>query len=380
MILQAHYADDLGHISDADALYRSYFSRYPDDWNMLSDYSLLLRRHGRAPEAIAQYKEIVRVAPDDAKTYVEMATAYRTLNQVPQALQSYAQAFHLDPNWLVAGDTSREYGFLLVQNGDDLKAEQLFTAMLDKPETREDGLRSLALLDTYRGHFASAQKRFDECLTILQNQQTPLSTARVHLWLAIVAEGQGDVRTERQELDRSFVEFDALGPKVIFGAWLGRQYLRAGDLDKAEKMESLIAPLADIKNGEKTGYLQLLQGEIALAQGHTDKAIELFTLSNSEYNTAFTEEAVASAYQQAGKTDEAIAWYEKFLSIPARAIAWEPQQLWLAAHLKLAADYAAKGDREKAKQTIGQLLDLWKDADPDIPILIAAKSEYAKLQ
>ena len=102
-----------------------------------------------------------------------MATAYRTLNQVPQALQSYAQAFQLDPHWLVAGDTSREYGFLLVQNGEDLKAEQIFTAMLEKPETREAGLRSLALLDTYRGHFASAQKRFDECLTILQNQQTP---------------------------------------------------------------------------------------------------------------------------------------------------------------------------------------------------------------
>ena len=55
---------------------------------MLLDYSLLLRRHGQAAEAIAQYKEVLRIAPDDAKTYVEMATAYRTLNQVPQALQS----------------------------------------------------------------------------------------------------------------------------------------------------------------------------------------------------------------------------------------------------------------------------------------------------
>jgi DNA-binding winged helix-turn-helix (wHTH) protein/tetratricopeptide (TPR) repeat protein len=380
LIIQAHYADDLGHISDADALYRSYFKLYPDDWSMLLDYSLLLRRHGQAAEAIAQYKEVLRIAPDDAKTYVEMATAYRTLNQVPQALQSYAQAFQLDPHWLVAGDTSREYGFLLVQNGEDLKAEQIFTTMLDKPETREDGLRSLALLDTYRGHFASAQKRFEQCLTILQGQQAPLSTARVHLWLAIVADGQGNLRTERQQLDRSLAEFDVLGPKVIFGAWLGRQYLRSGDLDKAEKMESVIAPLADIKNAEKQGYLQLLQGEIALAQGHADKAVELFTLSNSEYSTAFTEEAIASAYAQAGKTDDAIFWYEKFLSIPARSIAWEPQQLWLAAHCKLAAEYLAKGDRAKAKQTLGRLLDLWKDADPNLLLLKQAKTEYAKLQ
>ena len=62
------------------------------------------------------------------------------------------------------------------------------------------------------------------------------------------------------------------------------------------------------------------------------------------------------------------------------SIAWETQQLWLAAHVTLAADYLAKGDREKAKQTIGRLLDLWKDADTNLSLLKQAKAEYAKLQ
>jgi len=368
MIIQANHAADLGHISDADTLYRAYLSRYPDDWAMLSDYALLLRRHGRAPEAIAQYKEILRVAPDDAKTYIEMATAYRTLNDSPQALQAYAEGFQLDPHWLVAGDTSREYGFTLVQNGEEEKAKQIFSGMLEKPETRESGMRSLALLDTYHGHFASAQKRFGECLTILQDQQGALSKARVHLWLAILADGRGDSHTERRELDTAFGNFEAIGPKVIFGTWLGRQYVRGGALDKAEKIESLIAPLADSKNAEQTGYLHLLQGEIALAQGHADKAIELFTLSNTENSTAFSVEALASAFQQAGKMEDAITWYEKLLSLQIRAIGWEPQQLWLAAHCTLTNDYLAKGNREEAKQTIGRLLDFWKDADPDLSL------------
>jgi len=380
MIIQIHYADDLAHISEADSLYRAYFSRYPDDWTMLSDYAHLLRMHGRAPEAIAQYKEITRVAPDDAKTYIEMATAYRTLNDVPQALQAYAQGFQLDPHWLVAGDTSREYGFLLIQNGEEQKAEQIFTGMLEKPETRESGMRSLALLDTFHGRFANAHKRFGECLTILQNQQAALSKARVHLWLAILADGQGDLRTEQRELDNSLENFGALGPKVIFGAWLGRQYVRGGALDKAVKMESLIAPLVDPQNAEQSGNSHLLQGEIALAQEHADKAIELFTLSNTENSTPFSVEALASAYQQTGKTDDAIAWYEKFLSVPHRSIGWEPQQRWLSAHVTLAADYLAKGDRKKAKQTLGRLLDLWKDADPNLLLLKQAKAEYAKLQ
>ncbi len=54
--------------------------------------------------------------------------------------------------------------------------------------------------------------------------------------------------------------------------------------------------------------------------------------------------------------------------------------MWLTAHAPLASDYASKGDREKARQTIGYLLDLWKVRDPDIPLLNKAKSEYAKLQ
>jgi tetratricopeptide (TPR) repeat protein len=50
------------------------------------------------------------------------------------------------------------------------------------------------------------------------------------------------------------------------------------------------------------------------------------------------------------------------------------------AHLGLARGYVLQGDTTKAKTAYQDFLELWKDADPDIPILIAAKAEYAKLQ
>ncbi|MGC2718371.1 MAG: winged helix-turn-helix domain-containing protein [Candidatus Acidiferrales bacterium] len=380
LLIQLNYADDLGHVNEADALYRAYLSRYPDDWTTLCSYARLLRTHGRAPEAIAQYKEVLRVAPDDARTYIEMATAYKTLNQLPEALAAYAEAVRLDPGWLSAGDIGREYGYALILNGDAQKARQLFSAMLERPVTRESGMRSLAMLDMYEGHYASAAKRFEQCLAILQNQPAVLSTARVHLWLAILADGQGNLHAERQELDNALEHFEAIEPKVIFGARIGRQYVSAGALDEAEKLESSIAPLVDSKNAEQTGYLHLFQGEIALARGQTDKAIELFTLSDADNSTPFSVEGLARAYQQAGKTDDAIAWHEKLMGLRNRALGWETQQLWLAAHVTLAADYLAKGDREKAKQTLGYLLDVWKDADTNLPLLKQAKAAYSELQ
>jgi eukaryotic-like serine/threonine-protein kinase len=50
------------------------------------------------------------------------------------------------------------------------------------------------------------------------------------------------------------------------------------------------------------------------------------------------------------------------------------------AHLQIGRAYAMQGDTAKAKAAYQDFLTLWKDADPDIPILIAAKAEFAKLQ
>jgi tetratricopeptide (TPR) repeat protein len=49
-------------------------------------------------------------------------------------------------------------------------------------------------------------------------------------------------------------------------------------------------------------------------------------------------------------------------------------------HLQLGRAYAMAGDTAKAKAAYQDFLTLWKDADPDIPILKEAKEEYAKLQ
>jgi predicted negative regulator of RcsB-dependent stress response len=50
------------------------------------------------------------------------------------------------------------------------------------------------------------------------------------------------------------------------------------------------------------------------------------------------------------------------------------------AHLQIGRAYVLQGDTAKAKAAYQDFLTLWKDADPDIPILIAARAEYAKLQ
>jgi tetratricopeptide (TPR) repeat protein len=55
-------------------------------------------------------------------------------------------------------------------------------------------------------------------------------------------------------------------------------------------------------------------------------------------------------------------------------------ELYPLAQLNLARAYVQQGDSAKARTAYQDFLTLWKDADPDIPILKQAKAEYAKLQ
>jgi hypothetical protein len=61
------------------------------------------------------------------------------------------------------------------------------------------------------------------------------------------------------------------------------------------------------------------------------------------------------------------------------SLGWEPQQRWLVARYTLASDYASRGDKQKTRDTLGTLLNLWKGADPNLVIFNQAKTAYARL-
>jgi DNA-binding winged helix-turn-helix (wHTH) protein/tetratricopeptide (TPR) repeat protein len=380
MIIEAQYASIRNHVSEADLLYSAYLNHYPDDAVMRFDYATLLRKNGRETDGIEQYNQALRVLPDFAHAYIGIATAYKRLGRYPDALQAYSKAFEIEPQLLTSGNINREYGFALVANGEGDKAQQVFSVLLDKPETRENGLRSVAFLDLYHGRYASARSRFEQSLDLMKAKDSPLGVARLHLLLAIVAEGQGDTKGQRQNLDAAMAGLKVIQEKVVFGAMLGDAFARTSSVDQAAKIVALITPLADQHSLEQMGYVHLLDGEIALSLGQHDKAIELLKQSAKENRTGFSIEALAHGYQQSGQTGEAVASYEKMLSSIDPSLGWEPQQRWLEARYALALDYASRGEKQKARDTLATLLNLWKDADPNLPLLKQAKAEYAKLQ
>jgi len=83
------------------------------------------------------------------------------------------------------------------------------------------------------------------------------------------------------------------------------------------------------------------------------------------------------AYLRLRQAATAAGEFQKFLDHPG-VVRLCP--LGALARLQIGRAYAMQGDAAKARAAYQDFLTLWKDADPDIPILKDAKAEYAKLQ
>lgn len=374
LYVQTRYAQDLGHVSEARSCFDVYLKAYPDDWDMRFNYASLLRTSGQLQDALEQYKELVRIAPNNPFNYIDIATTYDELGNFTEALHNYEQAFKLDPSWKTNQNINNEYGMTLFRAGDEAKARETFELAFAKPDLKPKGLRSLAWLDLYHGKYAAAKPRIEEALLSDESFKWSLSIVREHNLLALVASGQGDRAAQLRELDLAVPFLATSGLQVRAGLWLGAQYARAGSLAKAAEMLQKIRAVADANNPQDSSDLQVLEAEVELANGNNERAIERFSLADKTKRSALTMEGIARAYESAGNTEQATVSYELLLASAEPPIGWEPQQDWLAAHYRLARIYFAKGDKVSAAKRLDWFLDAWKDADPSLPLLKNALS------
>jgi len=136
-------------------------------------------------------------------------------------------------------------------------------------------------------------------------------------------------------------------------------------------------------------YLPPIRAQIALNHHDPAKAIEhLQSGAPYELGAAYPASGAispalypvyvrAEAYQASNQGKEAVAEYQKILDHRG-VVVNEP--IGVLAHLGLGRAHALEGDMAKARTAYQDFLALWKDADPNIPILLAAQSEYAKLK
>jgi tetratricopeptide (TPR) repeat protein len=127
-------------------------------------------------------------------------------------------------------------------------------------------------------------------------------------------------------------------------------------------------------------YLPALRGQIALNRNDVPKSFEFLQAATpyelGGYAGLYPAYVRGEAYLAANRGSEAAAEFQKILD--HRGIVLN-DPIGALAHLQIGRAYAVQGDTAKARAAYQDFLALWKDADPDIPVLIFAKAEYAKL-
>jgi tetratricopeptide (TPR) repeat protein len=123
-------------------------------------------------------------------------------------------------------------------------------------------------------------------------------------------------------------------------------------------------------------YLDLVRGEIELAQGRARAAAVLFEAANAaEPKHAETLESLATAYVAAGRLEEAVAQYEALMT--EAPLGNEGQELWLRTHVRLGELYDRLGRPDAARRSYEQLVLLWKNADANVIALTQARARLA---
>jgi predicted Zn-dependent protease len=122
-----------------------------------------------------------------------------------------------------------------------------------------------------------------------------------------------------------------------------------------------------------------IRANIALSHNEPSRAVEFLQVT-SPYDLTdglYPPYARGQAYLALHRGAEAATEFQKILD--HRGIVGN-SLIGALAHLQIARAFALQGDTAKAKAAYQDFLTLWKDADPDIPILKQAKAEYARLE
>jgi serine/threonine protein kinase/tetratricopeptide (TPR) repeat protein len=371
LLIEIQHSSALGDFNDAVQAFRTYLLAYPDDSVTRYGFGTTLLHKDRPEEAIEQFNEVLRLAPRDAGSLINLATSYSLLDRIPEALSNYAKAFELEPSWMTSTNLNQEYGFAFARAGHPSKAREIFHLALADAKVKTRGLRSHGLLDLYEGKYASAANRFSEAVALSESDRIWISAARDRIFLSIALRGMGNRAGELRELDAALALLRSQpAVQVWLEARIGAAYARAGAPDKASRLLQELGRKANRQVAEELADLHLLEGEVLLARGEVKRAIEVLSIRDQPANPIPRLLCLARAFDLNHDSDQAIASRNQAIGDAGRATGWEAQQDWIEAHYAQAKAYAAKDDHARAGQLLSVVESLWKNADPGLPLLM----------
>jgi eukaryotic-like serine/threonine-protein kinase len=386
--IQAVAEDSRGNREQAVVAYKAYLGQYPDDstgWFRLAWTQMATL--GQYEDSVKGFKEVIRLQPNDLAAHVNLASAYSGLRNFEAAIPAYQRAFALEPSAMFGTFVNHEYGFTLVHAGRLSEAEAVFERMKKEADlaNKPKGHRSLALLQMYRGQYASASEELRRAVVLDRTTQEPISEFRDRQYLVRAL----DARDQRREANAAWKEVEQLIARLSLApSWLWepvRRLARRGQTADAQRLVTLMQKTAGSATADSSvarnvnldrAYINLAQAEIDLAGGRPERAIELLEPGREILKLGMAD-SLAAAYAAAGRLPAAVSLYEELMRAPF--LGNEMQERWFESHIALGGLYERLARPDDARRLYTELVERWKDGDSDLVLLKAARERLARL-
>lgn len=372
LYLKARIERFRGKYDEAIVHYNVYLMDYPKSVAGWFGLGYCYMRINKFEEAINSFNKSLNIyQDDDAGTYINIASCYSLLHDYEKSIENYLKGFELNPNLITRNNLNNEFGFTYVKNEQYEKAKSVFKKMQDgNPEQKAGGLRSEALLFMYTGMYSNAIAKLNESNAIYKALGYNVSLVRNYLYQASVYKAMklNDEFENLLSLTYEIIDNDSTGYEPWWLFLLGKLYVRNNNFELGELL------LKEISNNIITGnkideaVYKILSGEINLMKGNLDESLELLESGLNLHSNTFLLESLANYYYQTDSVELAIKKYTEIIE-ESSALGWEAQEYWIQAHYNLGVLYEKIGRNSKAVESYKKLLDIWKDADSNIPLL-----------
>ena len=330
---------------------------------------------GQNEKSIAECREELRLSPDDNIGYGNLIASYIALNRLDEAKAEYQQALarHLEHPFLHAN----RYTIAFLEN-DAAEMDRHLAWSTGKPGIEAAFLSLAAGTETYYGRLNQARELTRRAVDSAQRNDEKESAANYQIGTAWAEADYGNSARARQGVAAALSLSSSRDLQLVAALVLAI----AGDTARAQTMAEDAAKRAPTATLTRGYWLPAIRGTIELHRNNPGKALGfLQTTSAYEFNGgggslyAVYLRGQAKLLLHQGK--DAAADFQEILD--HKGLVGNSDQGALA-HLGLGRAYDLSGDAAQARTAYQDFFVLWKDADPDIPILKQAKAEYAKLR
>jgi tetratricopeptide (TPR) repeat protein len=380
VLVRARAASWRGDRDSSTRLLTIYLDTHPDDIDALGMLAYDYVRLRRSADAVDVLSRLAALDSTSHVTFINLATAEKQLGRYRGAITHYRRAFALMPS-LEAGNNNLnlEYGATFVSLGQPDSAAAVFSEMLKGDAfTRARGLRSLAFLAMYRGHYADACADLGEALTLLPAGTAAVSIVRDRLLLAAALGQRGEDGAAGAQVDSAYALTTRMDAEPTLLFWVGKALAREGEVDRAEALRERMRTRVHEGSATDQAASEGLEGEVLVARNRAGEAVSHLAAALHADSTNFALESLANAVASAGETDRADTLYRALAR--GQEFGWEGQEYWHLAEYQVGRLEELGGHTRDAVGAYERFLALWQEGDPDLPVVADARSRLSRLR